>query len=115
MIEWAKEGRRELWHRQLRVSLVILSAGVPAVVVGFLLIPVIYPFLYGPEFQAAAIPCGILIAAKLAVLLNGIYGWGSGVGRAGLYHVNDHGVAAVVSLSLNFVLIPRFGMLERRP
>lgn len=111
MIEWAKEGREVLWRRQLRVSAFILWVGLPAVIIGFFLIPLVYPFIYGPEFQAAAVPCCILVAAKLAVLLNGIYGWGLWSVAQDVTMLAIMGVAAVASLGLNIILIPRFGML----
>ncbi len=111
MIEWSKLGAGHLWEKQLNVAKVILLLSVPAIVATFVVVPMTYPYVFGERFRDAALPCCFLIASKFVVLLNGIFGWGLwalGKDRTMLVIMS---ITAALSLLLNLLLIPRFGML----
>lgn len=111
-IEWRKEGEEVLWKHQGRLLVLFGVGGAAAALICFLVIPACYPFVFGTAFQAAGLPCAILVTSKIVVLVSGIYGWGLLTD-----HRFDHRVAlatvgtAFFSLACNLFLIPRFGMI----
>ena len=111
MIEWSKVGLSHLWKKQMEIFNLLAVIGTPCVIFAVWRIPVIYPHIYTASFQAAAIPCCFLILSKFLVLLNGIFGWGLwsvGRDRTMLLIMS---ITAIVSLGMNIMLIPKYGML----
>ncbi len=111
-IEWRKEGEKVLWKHQGRLLGLFGIGGAAAAALGFLVIPACYPFVFGPGFESAGLPCVLLVTSKIVVLVSGVYGWGLLTD-----HCFDHKVClatvatAVFSLGCNLFLIPRFGMM----
>ena len=111
MIEWHRIGPAHLWAKQMKFARVALCFFVPAALAAFLAAPHIYRLLYGPVFLSAAYPFALLLVARMLGVINGIFGWGLWAqNRDGLMLKLTIG-GALVSLPLNFVLIPRFGLL----
>jgi O-antigen/teichoic acid export membrane protein len=110
-IEWRKSGEEFFWGRQKKLLGLGLAFGGLAVILGFILIPLLYPFVFGAVYARAAWPCAILISAKLVDALGQIFSLGL---------MTDHAYdkvilsatlgTAVFSLGSNLLFIPRFGM-----
>ncbi|MGA8706212.1 MAG: oligosaccharide flippase family protein, partial [Steroidobacteraceae bacterium] len=75
-IEWQKRGLDLLWERQRRLAFAFACGGLAAVVLGAFLVPILYPLVFGNAFAGAAVPCVILFAAKVVVIVTGVFYWG---------------------------------------
>ncbi len=111
MIEWGKISRQHLWKKQMNIAGALTLLFIPITIAVFFLVPWVYPYLFGPEFKAAATPCSFLIASKLMVVLNGIFGWGLWSMEKDFTMLLIMGVVAIVSITLNLLLMPRYGMI----
>lgn len=111
MIEWGKVSRQHLWAKQLHLAKSLALLFIPVTIAIFLLVPWVYPYLFGAEFKAAATPCALLIVSKLMVVLNGIFGWGLWSMEKDLTMLVILGVVAILSVTLNLLLMPRYGMI----
>jgi O-antigen/teichoic acid export membrane protein len=111
LISWAAVSRRNLWTNQIKmVSLLAPLVAVAAMITGGAVVA-FYPAIYGPAFLSAALPCALLLTAKFIVLLNGIFAWGLWAMKADRTMLGIMAATAGLSVGLNYVLIPRFGML----
>jgi O-antigen/teichoic acid export membrane protein len=110
-IEWLKEGAQNLWHRQIQLARVAIAISVPVIVVAFIVSPRFFLLAFGAPFAAAAYPFCLLLASKLVVVVNGIFGWGLWAMKKDRQMLAVMVVTAVVSISANLLLIPRFGMM----
>jgi O-antigen/teichoic acid export membrane protein len=110
-IEWRKLGEDVLWRRQLKLTFFLGVSGGLCVLAGFVLIPLFYPWVFGAEFATAAVPCAILMASKIVVVLGGIFYWGlmTDDRHDRFLSLTTLGMA-VFSLAFNLLLIPRWGM-----
>jgi O-antigen/teichoic acid export membrane protein len=110
-IEWHKLGANILWNRQIKLAKAAGAISIVAVVACALISPLAYQILYGPSFKDAAYPFVILLAARFVGLINGIFTWGMWA------QGEDRKIAllmipiAAISLLLNLLLIPGFGMM----
>ena len=111
MIEWHRIGPAHLWAKQMRFARIALCFFVPGALAAFFVAPHAYRLLYGPAFLSAAYPFALLLVARMIGVINGIFGWGLWAQhRDGLMLKLTIG-GALVSLPLNFLLIPHFGLL----
>jgi O-antigen/teichoic acid export membrane protein len=111
LISWAAVSRRNLWTNQIKmVSLLAPLVAVAAMITGGAVVA-FYPAIYGPAFLGGALPCALLLTAKFIVLLNGIFAWGLWAMKADRTMLGIMAATAGLSVGLNYVLIPRFGML----
>lgn len=111
MIVWSKRGPDNLWEKQLSLAKMLTLIAIPGIIGAFAIIPLVYPRIFGPQFRDAAWPCCLLVSSKFFVLLNGIFGWGLwalGRDRTMLVIMS---ITAGISLLMNLLLIPKFGML----
>lgn len=110
-IDWQHRDPLLLWRRQLQIARVLTILLLPIVAMAFLVLPTVYPVLFGLEYASAALPCAILIAKKYMVAMNSIFAfglWAQSRDRAlALLTVS----VAVFSLTANLWAIPRFGMI----
>lgn len=98
---------REIRH-VLRLSLL---AGLPLVLAGIVLAPVVVPFVFGASFRPSVLPTQILLAAAFFQGANAILGNSlRAVGRPGRSSVAES-VGAVATIALLVFLLPRFGAL----
>jgi O-antigen/teichoic acid export membrane protein len=110
-VEWRKKGEEFFWGRQRKLLVLGGFLGGLAVAAGFILIPLLYPLVFGAVYARAAWPCAILISAKIVDVLGQIFSLGLMTD-----HAYDKAVlaatlgTAVFSLGLNLLFIPRFGM-----
>jgi O-antigen/teichoic acid export membrane protein len=110
-IEWRKQGVSHLWHRQLKIAGILAALFVPATIGALVIVPRVHRLIFGAAFAGASTAAAILIVSKLIVMLNGVFAWGMMADRA-----QDKRTAllmvsvAVVSVSLNVFLLPRFGI-----
>jgi O-antigen/teichoic acid export membrane protein len=111
-IAWNKQDPALLWSRQCRIGLVCILLGIPVLLAAFFVAPWLIPAFYGEEFRGAVYPFVILAVSKWIVLLNGIFGfglWAQGRDKDVLFYAMIP--AATLSLSMNFLFIPHFGMM----
>lgn len=98
---------REIRH-VLRLSLL---AGLPLVLAGIVLAPVVVPFVFGASFRPSVLPTQILLAAAFFQGANAILGNSlRAVGCPGRSSVAES-VGAVATIALLVFLLPRFGAL----
>jgi O-antigen/teichoic acid export membrane protein len=110
MIEWNRKGPDHLWQQQWRFLRVAFGFFLPGAIFAFLLAPFAYQVLYGPAFSAAAYPFAMLVVSRMLMVLNGIFGWGLWAQHRDRLFLALTLFTAVISLGLNFVLIPRLGI-----
>jgi O-antigen/teichoic acid export membrane protein len=111
LIAWKQVSVQHLWTQQKRVFLLFLPWCVLFALAVTVLLPLVYPWIYGEAFKAAAIPCAVLLVSKAVVVLNGIFGWGLWAAQRDLTMLAIMTTVAFGSVLLNFLLIPRGGML----
>lgn len=110
-IEWQKRGPEILWRRQVKLAALLSVAGGLAGLAGFFVIPFFYPLVFGGVFARAAVPCAILVASKIMVVIGGVFYWGlmTEERHDRLLSLTTLGMA-LFSLASNLVLIPKWGM-----
>jgi O-antigen/teichoic acid export membrane protein len=104
----SREEFRLLVRRSIELWLVFI---VPLIVGGFFLADPVIQFLYGPEYAQASTPLKILVWSAALVTLRMVY---SNSLRATGFQRLDLGCAmasAGINVTLNFILIPRYGMV----
>jgi len=109
-VEWRKQGADVLWRKQLRLAAIFLALALPASVLVFLLAPWIIWLYAGPAFAGAAAPFGILFASLMVIVLGGLFAnglWAQSEDRKVFWVLLP---TAVISLTCNVLLIPRYGM-----
>ena len=111
MIEWHRIGPAHLWAKQLKFASVALFFFIPCALAAFLLAPHIYRLLYGPVFLSAAYPFALLLVARMLSVINGIFGWGLWAQHRDRLMLWLTVGTAIISLALNFWLIPRLGLI----
>ncbi len=110
-LEWRKRGEVFLWQRQVKLALFFSVFGLAAGVAAWVIIPALYPLVFGQAFTAAAKPCAVLVASKLIMIVEGIYYWGLMTDHRYDKTVSLLMIAtALFSLTANLILIPSFGM-----
>ncbi|HJT25475.1 MAG TPA: oligosaccharide flippase family protein, partial [bacterium] len=111
-IEWRKKGEAFFWARQKKLALYGGALGVLAVALVLKAIPFLYPMVFGAAYAGAAVPCVILVSAKIMDALGQVFSLGLMTD-----HANDKAVlmatlgTASFSLGTNLLFIPRFGMV----
>jgi lipopolysaccharide exporter len=110
-IEWRKQGLEHLWNRQIKIAGALVAFIIPAAALSMFVVPPVHRLIYGPAFSDAAVPSAILVVSKLIIMVNGVFAWGmiadgSQDKRAAVLMVS----VAVVSVTLNLSLLPRFGI-----
>jgi O-antigen/teichoic acid export membrane protein len=111
LIQWRSESMASLWHHQKRVLRTIAPWCLIFSAATFLTAPVLLPLVYGEKFANATWPSAMLLSGKAIGLLGSIYIMGLwAVGRDRTIF-SIIAAVAVVSVVLNFLLIPRFGVL----
>ncbi len=111
MIEWNRIGPEHLWKNQMRFSRVAFCFFIPGALAAFFLAPTVYRLLYGPAFLSAAYPFALLLVSKMIAVLNGIFGWGLWAQHRDGLMLRLTIATALLSLPLNFFLIPRLGLI----
>jgi O-antigen/teichoic acid export membrane protein len=109
-LEWQKVSPDLLYRNQWKLFRVMSIGALALTAAAFLLSPVVYPMIFGAEFARASIPFAMLVGSICIILLNNLFSyglWSQGKDRSML---GISIVAAVTSLCLNFLVIPRFGM-----
>jgi O-antigen/teichoic acid export membrane protein len=99
----------KIWYyRSFRL---LLFTGLPIAVGGSILADKLIPFIYGQDFQAASIAFAILVWDTLLLMFTSL---GGNIAQA----IQKEGVAArifgaeaVLNLTLNLIVIPRYGMI----
>ncbi len=111
LISWREVSLEYLWNGQKRTFFRFLPAVVLLSILAFAVLPFAYPVVFGKVFQDAAVPCALLICSKLVVILNGIFGWGLWAAKKDKTMLGIMTAVGLSSVALNFLLIPRFGMI----
>ena len=103
----AAEARAETRKSLRRLWWTPLATAVPMA----LLAPYVLPWVYGDEFGGSSGPALVLLAGMSGVVVNGIVtAYLSGIGRPGLGSIAT-GVGLVITVVLDLLLIPRFGVM----
>jgi O-antigen/teichoic acid export membrane protein len=109
-LEWHKISPQLLYENQWKIFRYMFAGGVALTGAAFLLSPFVYPRIFGAQFAPAAIPFAMLVGSLCIILLNNLFSyglWSQGKDRAML---GISIVGAVMSLGLNFLIIPKYGM-----
>lgn len=111
-IEWRKRGEEFFWNRQKKLLIGGTILGAATAALGFLVIPLVYTPIFTAAYAQAALPCAILVSAKIVDCLGQVYSLGLMTDHAYDKKVLAAGLAtAAVSLGSNLLFIPRFGMI----
>ena len=110
MLSWKNTGPNMLWRRQNKLALAatlifVFLAGLNFGVIGW-----VYPKVFGPVFSRAAYPFAILLIARFVANIGQLYGlglWAYGEDKKVFLLM---AATAGISLLLNLLLIPRYGM-----
>lgn len=111
LLEWKKEGHQILWQRQKKIAIIALCVLIPSSGAAFALAPLMYRLIYGPQFEAAALPFAILLTSHFIGVVNSVFAlglWAQGEDRRLTALMTG---VAVVSLGCNLLLVPEYGML----
>lgn len=111
MIEWHRQSAAHLWSQQWRIVRLASLLFVPGALAAFYFAPHVYRLLYGPAFISAAYPFAILVVSRMLMVLNGIFAWGLWAQHRDRLVLLITLATALISLALNFMLIPRAGLL----
>jgi O-antigen/teichoic acid export membrane protein len=111
LIEWHGVSLEELWRRQKGLFVSWVFPIVVAVVVLAVVMPWVYPWVFGSKYSEAALPCTILLGSKLEVVLSGIFCWGIWTLKRDGAMLCMMVVVALSAVTLDVLMIPRFGML----
>ena len=95
---------------QLSTDLFVIM-GVPLVAGGLLLAPEIVELAAGEEFEGAAEPLRILLVAGALAWVNGVFGFALIAKERQASALWLNGAALAFNLGLNFLLIPRYGIV----
>lgn len=110
ILDWQKAGVPYMWNRLKKVSAMGSLALVPVIGLVFLMSPLLFRFLYRPEFRGAAYPFAILFAARCIEMINVLIGQGL-LAQAKERHIFRVIVpTSLISLCLNVAFIPTYGM-----
>jgi len=89
----------------------VVLFGLPLILLSFLLAPIVYPLVFGPEYAAAALPFAVLFAAKVCSVGVKVFMWGAFARHQDRAVVLSVLGIAAMALCANAVLIPRTGIL----
>ena len=111
MIEWHRQGAATLWGQQWRIMRLGICLFIPGTIAAFYFTPHLYQVLYGPAFLSAAYPFAMLLVSRMLNVMSGIFGWGLWAQHRDRLMLLLALATAIISLTLNFTLIPRMGLL----
>lgn len=111
MIEWHRIGPAHFWAKQIRIARIVMCVFIPGSLAAFFVAPHLYRVLYGTAFLSAAYPFALLLLARMIAVLSGIFCWGLWAQHRDGLVLRLTIAAAVISLPLNFWLIPRLGLV----
>jgi O-antigen/teichoic acid export membrane protein len=111
LIKWRQVSLHHLWERQCRVFVVLLPLCAMAAAISFVIVLSSFHYIYGPSYEEAALPCALLIVARFIAILNGVFAWGLWAAKLDNQMLAVIATTAVASLSLNALLIPRYGIV----
>ncbi len=106
-----KESSVQLRRLILQSSRLTVSFGLPMAVGGTILSREVIQFIYGPAYLPAVLPLQLLIWSVFTVYFNCPFAYGLLACERQREYLYSVSAGAVANLTLNFVLIPRYGML----
>lgn len=109
-IEWKNRDPSMFWSRQLKLASLSCVALLTASAFCFAFARPMYRLLYGEQFIEAAYPFALLVTSKFVILINGIFGWGLWAQGEDKKVFVVLGPVAVLSVTLNLLLIPKLGI-----
>ncbi|MEQ1841374.1 MAG: oligosaccharide flippase family protein [Verrucomicrobiales bacterium] len=109
-LEWQRVSPDLLYRNQWKLFRVLAICAVFLSGSAFVLSPSVYPMIFGAAFAPAAIPFAMLVTSLCIILLNNLFSYGLWSQGKDVSMLGISIVAAVASLTLNFLLIPHFGM-----
>ena len=111
LIDLQREASDELLQTQFRALGKVFLFGIPLAVLAFVLAPWVYPLVFGPAFSGASLPFAILFAGKVVSVGANIFMWGGFACHRDREVVLSTLAIACLSLGLNWLLIPRSGLV----
>lgn len=111
LVVWKNRSPREFRHKSLVAELMLAAIGVFVIAAALVAIPLAFRILLGPTFERGITPCLLLIVAKAFVLVANVPAWGLYAHERDKTYLGVTGGVALVSISLNLLLIPRFGIV----
>ena len=111
LIDWAdKDSPQSLIKRQHGISLAALPLMAVATVLLFVVSPYVVPFLFGAQYAGIAYPLAIRVTSLFVIILGVAYGYGIWAQKNDKQMLVLQFWVCLISLVLNVVLIPRYGM-----
>jgi O-antigen/teichoic acid export membrane protein len=111
LIAWKNVSTALFVRNTKRLVFICVAMAISIDVAALAFIPMLFRMLFGSRFIAGVTPCIVLIVAKSLVLISTVPAWGLiafGLERKQLMVAI---CAGVVSVTLNLLLIPRFGII----
>ena len=111
LVVWKNQSPLEFRHKSLVAELMLAGIGVFIVGTALVAVPLAFRILLGPTFEKGMTPCLLLIVAKAFVLVANVPAWGLYAHERDKTYLGVTCGVALVSITLNLLLIPRFGIL----
>jgi O-antigen/teichoic acid export membrane protein len=111
LVQWHQEGNDVLRARQGQLLKTHVTLGLAVAVVTLLAAPWVFRRFLGPEFLPGLAPFLVLAMARVVVFVGQIYAWTLVALRLDAQLLYATCCGAAISLLLNLLLIPRFGVM----
>ena len=110
LIAWKNSSLQEFVRRAVTLALILMGVAIVIDFGAILTVPIIFHALLGPGFEAGIVPCVLLFVARGFTLVGAVPAWGLLAYKLDSKQLMISLSAALLSVTLNFLLIPRFGI-----
>jgi O-antigen/teichoic acid export membrane protein len=111
LVAWRQLGLENMWRRQRQLFLTFTVLGVPFVIALIAAAPSLFRILLGESYSQAVEPFKLLVVGRLIVFLGQIYALGLAAAEEDEHFVIASLLGAIVNISLNVILLPRYGIV----
>jgi O-antigen/teichoic acid export membrane protein len=109
LIDAFHKSKNDLWVLQKKIFGKIFIPVAVLSIATIVILPKIYPLIFGKAYQSAGLTCSLLIVSRMIVILNGIFCWGLWAEKKDKTMLGLMGITAIISILSNICLIPKFG------
>jgi O-antigen/teichoic acid export membrane protein len=110
LVKWRSAGAGVLWRRQGQLFAVFSAIGAAVTLVLAAAAPTIFALALGPAFVPAVPVFQVLLVGRLVVFLGQIYTFGLAAAGLDNSFLGVSVLGAVLSITLNVLLLPHFGL-----
>lgn len=111
LVIWKNRSDQEFRKKGITLMLVLAGLAILIDIGAVLVVPIAFRILLGAGFEAGVWPCILLFIAKGFVLIGAVPAWGLLAYGLDKHQLSVALTVAVVSITLNLLLIPRFGII----